>query len=101
MSNISFSNKYSSEVITLGFDFSDRLDSSSSEIISTATFSIQDTSNLNSNVSNILIGSPIIVGGIVKTMVQGGLSGHTYTLEATVNTTGGRTLIGSGNISIN
>jgi len=94
----SFSYKFTTEVKSLSFDFSQVL--ASGETISTATCTVVVIDGTDTNPSNILSGGTTIIGFKVYQQVQNGVAGVTYRLVATITTSVGNTLVALGDLPV-
>jgi hypothetical protein len=72
------------------FDFTSLL--ASGETINTASLAVTVVSGLDAAPSGILSGSPSISGAVVKQLFTGGVSGVTYGIVCTANTSLGQSL---------
>ena len=88
----SWSPKDPSETYPVAFDFSAVVPTG--ETISSSTWTATVVSGNDSSPSSLLYGSPVISGGTVKQTVTGGNSGVTYSLKASITTSGGSTFLG-------
>ena len=79
-----FSYKLTTENELFTFDFSPIL--TTTEVINTASCTVQVKDGSDPNPNDIKIGSPAINGAQVVQRITGGLSGVTYRLEMTVTT---------------
>lgn len=79
-----FSYKLTTENELFTFDYSPIL--TSTETINSASCTVQVKDGTDANPNNIKVGSPAISGTKVVQRISGGLSGVTYRLEMTVNT---------------
>lgn len=94
----SFSYKFTTEVKSLSFDFSQVL--ASGETISTATCTVVVIDGTDPTPSNILSGGTTIIGFKVYQQVQNGVAGVTYRLVATITTSAGNTLVALGDLPV-
>lgn len=94
----SFSYKFTTEVKSLSFDFSQVL--ASGETISTATCTVVVIDGTDLTPSNILSGGTTIIGFKVYQQVQNGVAGVTYRLVATITTSVGNTLVALGDLPV-
>ena len=89
---LAWSPKDPSETYPVAFDFSAVVPST--ETISSSTWTATVVSGNDASPSAILYGSPVITGTTVKQVVTGGYSGVTYSLKASITTSGGSTYLG-------
>jgi hypothetical protein len=94
----SFSYKFTTEVKSLSFDFSQVL--ASGETISTAVCTVVVIDGTDSTPSNLLSGGATIIGFKVYQQVQNGVAGVTYRLVATITTSAGNTLVALGDLPV-
>lgn len=94
----SFSYKFTTEVKSLSFDFSQVL--SSGETISTATCTVVVIDGTDATPSNILSGGTSIIGSKVYQQVQNGIAGVTYRLVVTIATSASNTLVAIGDLPV-
>lgn len=94
MMAMNFDDQYAGETEYVGWDFSARLEAG--ETLQSAVFAATDTTGLDPAPAGILQGAAAIDGAIARQRVAGLTAGARYTLVATVQTSGGRTLIEVG-----
>jgi len=91
-----FTDKDPSEVVRLGVDFSNLLDTA--ETISTTAVSIRTTAGVAQ--AAMLSGSPTSSAGIVRQLITGGVAGTSYKLSFTITTSTGQTLIEGADLRV-
>jgi len=91
-----FTDKDPSEVVRLGVDFSNLLDTG--ETISTATVSIRNAAGVAQ--AAMLSGSPTNSSGIVRQLITGGTAGMAYKISFTITTSTGQTLIEGADLRV-
>lgn len=94
-----FSPKDPAEVNVYGFDFSKLL--STSETISTASFSVSLVFGASDPSPLLLVGSTDISSApVVKQKLQAGTAGNTYRVRATATTSQGRVIVASALVPV-
>lgn len=94
----SFSYKFTTEVKSLSFDFSQVL--ASGETLSTAVCTVLVIDGIDPTPSGLLSGAASIVGSKIYQQVRNGTTGVTYRLVATVTTNAGNTLVALGDLPV-
>ena len=94
----SFSNKDPNEIVLLTFDFTNALQPA--ETISSASVDIELLYGADPGVSSMIEGAAIVSGAKVGQKVKNGLSGNTYNVCCTVNTSLSQVLILNGSLHI-
>ena len=84
-----FTAKYVSEVVYLGWDFTNRLNAG--ETITGASFSNVCMDAADSLAPAMVTGS-LVVGNLAQALIANGTSGNTYELTGIITTSGSRTL---------
>jgi hypothetical protein len=96
--SLRFSPKDHAEVLFYAFDFARRLEDG--ETITTCAFSSSPVLALGTGTALEIVGSATIAGSVVRQLVQGGDPGLTYRLKATIETSAGRTVVGSALVAV-
>lgn len=94
MMTMNFDDQYAGETEVVGWDFSARLETG--ETLQSAAFAATDPSGIDPAPAGILQGAAAIDGAIARQRVANLAAGARYAIVATVQTSGGRTLIEVG-----
>jgi hypothetical protein len=86
------------ETITYTFDFSDVL--ADGETIASATISIRTVTGTDATPAALLSGAHQLVTPQVMQMITGGVSGVTYSLKATVTTSGNHVFVSAAPVPV-
>jgi hypothetical protein len=93
---MNFTDKDPSEVVRLGVDFTNLLDTD--ETILTATVTVRTTSGVDQ--PTMVSGNEDIASPIVRQLITGGTAGTTYKVSFVVTTTSGQTLVEGANLRV-
>ena len=91
-----FTDKDPSEVVRLGVDFANLLDTG--ESISTATVSVRTAQGVDA--AAMISGSEDIDGSVVRQLITGGTAGMAYRVGFTITTSTGQTLIEGADLRV-
>lgn len=91
-----FTDKDPSEVVRLGYDFANLLDTT--ETISSATVSIRTSAGVAT--SAMLSGSEDIDGTVVRQLITGGVAGTSYRVGFMIVTSTGQTFIEGADLRV-
>lgn len=93
-----FSYKITTESELYSFDFSQVL--TTGETISTASSQMLVMNGVDASPNAMLAGAPVISDSVVSQRLEDGLSGVTYRLVVTVNTSASNTYVGVGDLTV-
>ena len=93
---MNFTDKDPSEVVRLGVDFANLLDTG--ETISGATVTVRTASGVAQ--AAMLSGTDEIDGSIVRQLITGGVTGTTYKVSFIITTSTGQTLVEGANLRV-
>jgi hypothetical protein len=93
---MNFTDKDPSEVVRLGVDFANLLDTG--ETIIGATVTVRSASGVAQ--AAMLSGDDEIDGSIVRQLITGGVTGTTYKVSFVITTSAGQTLVEGANLRV-
>lgn len=93
-----FSSKDPEEIVELGFEFANIIETG--ETISSASFDVSVLAGTDATPAAMLSGAVIIEGTVVSQKIIGGVDGCTYRIECTANTSANNKYIETGSIKV-